>query len=228
MSGTDDPDAKAAEYVLGTLTSAEADAVSRAMPTDPALAASVAGWERLLAPLMRLAVPEAPPPGLWAAIEARIAKPAPVRPAHTGMLLRWWAGGATAAALAMAGVLLFANAPAPPRLATAMVNDRTQASWTASADADGTLRLAAVTPAGGGAPPSLPAGRVLQLWALPLGATAPTSLAILTPGQTSVVLTNPAVRPTPGMLIELTLEPTGGSPLPRPSGPVQFIGRLPT
>jgi anti-sigma-K factor RskA len=28
------------------------------------------------------------------------------------------------------------------------------------------------------------------------------------------------------MLIEITLEPPGGSPTGRPTGPIQFIGRL--
>jgi anti-sigma-K factor RskA len=28
------------------------------------------------------------------------------------------------------------------------------------------------------------------------------------------------------MLIEITLEPPGGSPTDRPTGPIQFIGRL--
>jgi anti-sigma-K factor RskA len=28
------------------------------------------------------------------------------------------------------------------------------------------------------------------------------------------------------MLIEITLEPPGGSPIGRPTGPIQFIGRL--
>jgi anti-sigma-K factor RskA len=34
------------------------------------------------------------------------------------------------------------------------------------------------------------------------------------------------VRPEPGMLIEISLEPAGGSPTGRPTGPILFIGRL--
>lgn len=227
MSGTaEDRDALAAEYVLGTLSALEAANVARALQTDPALAAAVLAWEHQLAPLTRLAPPEAPPPDLWARIEQHIAPPTPARRPRESKLLRWWAAGATVAAAAMAGLLLIPTPPTPAPLATAMVGDRTQPAWTASASPDGTLRIAAVAPAAGAIPPPLPPGRVLQLWALPPGATAPISLAVLSPGQTSLVLTNPAVRPVPGMLIELTLEPAGGSPLPRPSGPVQFIGRF--
>ena len=228
----EDRDGLAAEYVLGTLSALEAARVADALSTDAVLAAAVLDWERRLGPLSRLALPEAPPADLWARIEHRIA-PAPAdrqvvpHGASGGSrLLRWWAAGATVAAMAMAALLVFPAPSGPSALATAMVGDRTQPAWTASAGSDGVLRLAAVVPAGGAVPPPLPPGRVLQLWALPPGATAPTSLAVLAPGQRSLVLANPAIRPVPGMLIELTVEPAGGSPLARPSGPVQFIGRL--
>lgn len=57
-------DALAAEYVLGTLEAREAAAVAAALPADPALREAVAAWEARLAPLVALAPPEAPPPGL--------------------------------------------------------------------------------------------------------------------------------------------------------------------
>lgn len=229
MSGAmpDDRDLLAAEYVLGTLSAAEAEAVLRALPDDRVLAEAVAGWERRLAPLTHLAPPQSPPPDLWSGIERHLAPvtPAPrVPPAWMDRVLRWWAAGATAAAIA-ATALLVLRPPGPVPLAAVMVTDRSQPAWIASFGDDGALRVTAVTPAGGEVPRPPSAG-VLQLWVLAPGATAPTSLAILAPGQTGVVLRSPAVRPVPGMLIELTLEPAGGSPLPRPSGPVQFIGRL--
>ena len=69
-------DALAAEYVLGTLDAREAAAVAREMASDAGLAAAVAAWEARLAPLVALAPPEAPPPDLWARIEAALAPPA--------------------------------------------------------------------------------------------------------------------------------------------------------
>jgi anti-sigma-K factor RskA len=66
---------------------------------------------------------------------------------------------------------------------------------------------------------------VLQLWALPQGATAPTSLGLIPP-EGRVTVTPDAIRPEPGMLIEISLEPPGGSPTGRPTGPILFIGRL--
>ncbi|WP_376087849.1 hypothetical protein ACE7GA_15050 [Roseomonas sp. CCTCC AB2023176] len=39
-------------------------------------------------------------------------------------------------------------------------------------------------------------------------------------------MTPGSIRPQPGMLIEISLEPPGGSPTGRPTGPILFIGRL--
>ena len=66
---------------------------------------------------------------------------------------------------------------------------------------------------------------MLQLWALPPGATAPTSLGLI-PAAGQITVTPETIRPQPGMLIEISLEPPGGSTTGRPTGPVLFIGRL--
>ena len=68
-------------------------------------------------------------------------------------------------------------------------------------------------------------GRVLELWALPPGATAPTSLGLIPP-EGRIIVPAERIVPQPDMLIEISLEPPGGSPTGRPTGPVLFIGRL--
>jgi anti-sigma-K factor RskA len=83
----------------------------------------------------------------------------------------------------------------------------------------GALRLASLNPQ------PVDADRVLQLWALPQGATAPTSLGLI-PAAGEVTVTPQTLRAQPGMLIEISLEPPGGSTTGRPTGPVLFIGRL--
>jgi anti-sigma-K factor RskA len=214
-------DTLAAEYVLGTLEAREAAEVARALPTDPALAEAVARWEARLAPLLELAPPEAPPPDLWARIEAAL-EPAP-RPAGAA----WWrrladpwrfgAVGATAVAAGLAAFILLRPAPAPLMM-TVLLTDRDQPAWLVQADRDA-IRLASLNTS----PP--PPGRVLELWALPQGATAPTSLGLI-PASGRIEVRPASIRPSPGMLIEITLEPPGGSPIGRPTGPIQFIGRL--
>jgi anti-sigma-K factor RskA len=208
-------DALAGEYVLGTLEAREAAEVARALETDADLAAAVARWEARLAPLQALAAPESPPPGLWDRIETAL-DPRPAK--RRG----WWDGwrlgavGATALAAGLAAFIVLR--PPAPQLMTVLLTDRDAPAWLVQADRD-EIRLASLNTRP--APPD----RVLELWALPQGATAPTSLGLIPPDGRITV--RPAtIRPSPGMLIEITLEPPGGSPIGRPTGPVQFIGRL--
>jgi anti-sigma-K factor RskA len=213
-------DALAGEYVLGTLEAREAEAVERVMARDAEMRAAVAAWEARLSPLMALSPPEAPPPALWQRIEDSLSD-APAGPRRVnggaGWLWRGWALGATGLAAGLAALLLLRPAE-PPRLMTVLLTQRDQPAWVVETAREG-LRLASLNPQ------PLPPDRVLQLWALPQGATAPVSLGLIPPGGRITVAPG-GLEPQPGMLIEITLEPPGGSPLPRPSGPVQFIGRL--
>ncbi|MBX9751299.1 MAG: anti-sigma factor, partial [Roseococcus sp.] len=193
-------DELAAEYVLGTLEAREAEAARALITQDAAFAGLVTDWERRLAPLLALAPPEAPPPGLWARIEATLDGAAPAR--------RWrfpWPAfglGASAVAAGLAAFILF-RPPAPSPLMTVLLTSQDQSAFLVEAER-GQIRLAAVNPRG------VEAGRVMQLWALPQGATAPTSLGLV-PESGRLSVTPRGIRPEPGMLIEITLEPPGGS-----------------
>lgn len=222
-------DALAAEHVLGTLDAREAAEVARALPVDAALREAVARWEARLAPLADLAPPTAPPDGLWDRIEASVAKrgPAPVVPLRAipgraappppSNFWKAWSAGTTAVAAGLAAILFLRPAD-PPRMMTVLLTSQDQPAWLVETEGAG-LRLASLNPR-----PVQP-GRVQQLWALPPGATAPTSLGLIPEGGQARVAPG-LVRPEPGMLIEITLEPPGGSPTGRPTGPILFIGRL--
>jgi anti-sigma-K factor RskA len=188
----------------------------------------VAAWEDRLAPLHLLATPEAPPPGLWDQIEAQIG-PVPVaRPAPSRFLRLWqgWAVGASLAAAVLAGIAFLPATP-EPRMMTVLVSSGTQTAWTAEVDRRGGIQLAALSsPTGTPLDTAPPGGRVLQLWGLPPGAKAPTSLGLVPRGAGAVKIQTPAVKPVAGMLIEISLEPPGGAPGALPTGPVLFIGRL--
>jgi len=219
----------AAEYVLGTLDARTARAVADAVPGNVGLAALVMEWEAIFAPLLALMPPESAPEGLWTRIEQKISPqavvPAPARP--RGLSL--WRGWAIGASLVAAGLAALIVLPKPPeqRMMTVLVSDATQTAWTAEVDSKGGLQLAALPAAGGAANNTSPDGdRVLQLWALAPGATAPVSLGLVPRGSGRVNIPAPAINPVPGMLIEISLEPPGGSPGARPTGPVLFIGRL--
>lgn len=228
MSGTaEDRDLLAAEYVLGTLDARASAAVEARLATDPALAEAVTAWTNRLAPLTRLAPPQAPPPDLWDRIEARLPGTTPAaRPAlRRSWFWQGWAIGASLAAAVFAGLAFIPRAEKPAYM-TVLVSDRAAPAWIAQADRTGGITLAAVRPAFGDPQQATPDGRVMQLWGLRPGETAPTSLALLprTPGRISIPA--PALRPVNNMLIEISLEPEGGSPTGRPTGPILFYGRL--
>lgn len=210
-------EALAAEYVLGTLDAAQA----RAVGDDPAMAALIAAWEARLAPLQALALPEAPPADLWARIERGLGGRPDARapaPARASWFTRFWAIGSTAVAAGLA-LFMLVNRPAPPPLMTVLLTDQRAPAFLVEADRGGEIRLAALNNQ------PTPEGRVRELWALPVGATAPTSLGLV-PEDGRIIVRPAQIRPEPGMLIEITLEPPGGSPIGRPTGPVLFIGRL--
>lgn len=216
-------EAVAAEYVLGTLTARDVEAVRDALPGNPALAAAVERWEARLAPHTALAPAEAPPDDLWPRI-ARATRPAEASPPAPALAIRrrrdpwrWAALGATAAAAVLA-VLPAARPPEPARLMTVLLATAEDSAWIVEADGE-RIRLAALNPR------PAPSDRVLQLWALPQGAADPTSLGLI-PAGGRIEVRPASIRPEPGMLIEIALEPPGGSPTGRPTGPVQFIGHL--
>jgi anti-sigma-K factor RskA len=220
----EDPEARealAAEYVLGTLEAREVARVRAAMAADPSFASLVEAWEARLAPLART-IPEAEPPAeLLARIEAAL--DARTAPKPTAALRFWkgWAVGASALAASLAAILLLRPAPeAPQRFVAVLQQDRAAPAWVVEASSDRGIVLA-----GAINPRPREEGRVLQLWGLPVGATAPTSLGLV-PADGRLVVDPRILAPQPGMLIEISLEPPGGSPIGRPTGPILFIGRL--
>jgi anti-sigma-K factor RskA len=224
--------ALAGEYVLGTLDARTARQIEQALAGNAELRALVDEWERRLAPLTSLALPEAPPPDLWARIEQAVdPQPVPaVRPMASRFLRLWqgWAIGASVVAAVLAGIaFLPQTAPQAPRMMTVLVSDPSQTAWTAEVDRKGGIRLAALAAPGGGANNTAPeGGKVLEMWALPPGQKVPTSLGLVPRGQTQVSVQRPAVQPVDGMLILISLEPPGGAPNGTPTGPVLFVGRL--
>jgi len=74
------PDIRAAEYVLGTLGSAEREEAKAMLAFDPAFASLVRDWERRLGELHALADSFEPPPEVWDAIRAKLPETAQLAP----------------------------------------------------------------------------------------------------------------------------------------------------
>jgi len=227
----DDLQTQAGEYVLGTLEAAERRAIEARLPHEPALRAAIEEWEQRLLPLTTLATPVEPGAGLWQRIATSIAPARRAQPASTGS--RWWqwdslalwrglAGGGFAAAAVLAAVLVLREAAAPPapRYFVVLAAPQSQApGWLVQAQTEGRLRL---VPLGIDA---VPAEKSLQFWTKADGWSAPVSLGLVKPGEAIEVPVDQLPPLQPNQLFELTLEPAGGSPIGRPTGPIQFIGR---
>lgn len=224
----EDRSVAAGEYVLGTLAEDDRRAFERALGGDAALRAEVAYWQDRLLALTREAAPASPPRDLWQRIERRLT-PAAAAPRHAWQRLGWWRGlsaVALAACVLLAGLLVLrlqAPAPAERYVAVLQAPGGGGNGWFVEVDTrTATLRL---VPVAGGRTAPIPADRVLQFWTKAPDAAGPSSLGLV-PAGTAVEL--PAGRLpalVPEQLFEITLEPAGGSPLGRPTGPVLFLGR---
>jgi anti-sigma-K factor RskA len=73
-------------------------------------------------------------------------------------------------------------------------------------------------------PIDVPAGRTLQVWTLWDRAVGPKSIGLT--GQSRALQLDLGSLPetVPDQLFEITLEPEGGSPIGRPTGPILFKG----
>ncbi|MES2185270.1 MAG: anti-sigma factor [Pseudomonadota bacterium] len=243
----EDPDRLAGEYVLGTLSAVRRRGVEARLPQEPGLRAAVAAWEARLLPLTTLAPPVDPSAGLWARIDRSTAPaiaptiatetpavaPVPAKRVDTARpgVAGWWnslpfwrglATGGLALAAVLASVLLVRQgAPqALPQYLVVLVAPLDKSpGWVVETSAPGQLNL---IPLGSTA---VPPEKSLQFWTKADGWSGPVSLGLVKPGQVLRVPLEKLPPLQPNQLFELTLEPAAGSPLDRPTGPIQFIGR---
>jgi len=219
MSDSQDRDALAAEYALGCLEGEDLRQAEGLMAGDPAFARAVEAWRARLAPLSRLVEPVAPPPDLWARIEAATTH---TQVANDNLIprgrLRLWqaATGLSLAIAASLALFLVVRQPEPTRLAVL-----------APLAGGGTPVLVATVERGGGltirpnGTIAVPTDRDLELWALAKGETRPRSLGVLPATGRQLVAT---LAPETQLLV--SLEPRGGSPTGQPTGPVLYGGTL--
>lgn len=238
LSLPDRTDALAGDYVLGTLAATRRREVEQRLPGDAALRAAVHGWQERLLPLTMLAEPVEPPAQLWRRIENSIqatGSQAPARrvvkrldPGHWWNSVKLWrglAGGGLAATAVLAAVLITRSgawpdaAPAPQYMVVLVAPLDKAPGWVIQVGSAQQLRL---TPLGKVA---IPAEKSLQFWTKGDNWSGPISLGLVKPGQTLEIPLDKLPPLQPNQLFELTLEPVNGSPIGKPTGPIQFIGR---
>jgi anti-sigma-K factor RskA len=244
MNPHDADNAMAGDYVMGLLDDAEQAAAERRIATDQSFAQAVSAWRERLADLDLTAEETPPSPALWQRI-ADAAKIAPIdalpsaRAALRGATLwhdiRFWRAAGIAGTLAallfaviMIGALttsrhlrhdLIALAQSKPVYVAVLVNDATkEAGAIVNAFSNGRVELIPLRPI------EVPAGRTLQVWTLWDRSVGPKSIGLTGQSRTLQLNLESLPETVQNQLFEITLEPEGGSPIGRPTGPILFKG----
>ncbi|AEF22556.1 anti-sigma factor [Pseudomonas fulva] len=230
MISTDPAERRAliGEYVLGLLEQEQAREVAELIERDPQAAAMALEWEQHFLELSDRLPPSAPSPGLWSRIQQTLELgPRPSVWGHWWSNLSTWRLTSAALALALIIALLPVPWPAetPPASYTAVLQPPGEAAapgWVVHIDASGTLLLEPLHE------DQIAANRSVQFWTLVDPKDGPRSLGLVEPGEPLTLSAEQIGAVQAGQLFELTLEPSGGSPLSRPTGEVLYIGRAVT
>jgi len=221
-SGLPDDEILAAELALGLLSGPERAAATARREREAAFARMVADWEERLAPWAAEIDEVVPSPHVWSAIESAL--PAPQPRARVWENLAFWRGVALASSalvLACLGVIVYLGTLSTPAPLMASIDGGGHHHFVATVDTQ--RATIAVSPAAF----SADATRVPELWLIPADGK-PRPLGILRADR-SVTLTIPAAllpHATRDAVLAVSLEPNGGSPTGRPTGPVIASGKL--
>ncbi|WP_422030112.1 anti-sigma factor [Reyranella sp.] len=225
----------AAEFVLGLLEPEAHAAAERRLSSDPAFAREVAAWQKHFTAFDDTADPVVPADELWRRIEAGMGTAAAAPPvAPTGLLPRFWnslgalriaaLSGVTAAlALAVVTTVTVRHAQEvaarKPVYVAILVDDATrQAGAIVNAFADGRVEMIPLVDM------TVPAGRSLQVWTLWNREVGPRSVGLLERARATSLDLERLPSTAADQLFEITLEPSGGSPTGRPTGPILYKG----
>ncbi len=233
MNELTDIDALAGEYVLGTLSAAERRAVAERREREAELDVAIRAWEARLAPMIDTLSPVAPPPNLYSKVRAQIGLSSHVvslkaREQSLVRSARRWrnmAAGMTALAASLAGVL----------------------SWRVSLERDVPTQYTAVLQSGSDKPAFLltvdtethklvvsainapkQEAKTYEVWLVSDKMPAPKSLGVMDEGDMHVMPMKDGDETSMFMnaTYAVSLEPAGGSPTGKPSGPVLYTGKL--
>lgn len=230
MTGRDDIDELAGEYVLGTLDAAERAAVEARRAREAQLDRAIRDWERRLAPLDASARPIDPSPELFERIESRIGNSEPVTAQVIELKdrLKFWrrtAAITSAMAASLLAVVLVREMTPPPKsrnLVAVLQKDAQSPAFLVSVDVDN--KFMTVRPVAA----KHEAGKSYELWLIHDSLGKPRSLgvvddpSVIRPAQLAAYDKNVIENAT----LAISLEPEGGSPTGDPTGPVLFAGKM--
>lgn len=218
------PAERADAYVLGLMDEDERRAIEAEIEADAELARAVGeARDRFLE--LDLVGPTSPvSDDLWSRIEARLgpqqaeARPPDARPAVNDNRLAWWRGvgiSAAAASLLLVGALSHTLLQrAEPQVVAILMNAEGEPVVMIEDFGNDTAKVIPLTDV------SVAADQSLQLWTLPSRDTGPVSLGVLDGWRTAVIEGPDLPGPMEEQLYEITVEPLGGSPTGKPTGPI--------
>jgi len=219
----------AAEFALGTSPPRVRRRLIAIARRDRPVAAALSDWERRIAVLADDVPPMTPPPRVWRSIVGRLgldpddAKGR--RAARWSRLAAWRALAITSLVGIIAiGAAEWRRAPVvlPAPLVVALAGADAKVALIATATrGERYLTLKTVGNANPGAE------KVFELWALPQSGP-PQALGVIPPGDiVRVPLPNPADETLSNIAtLAVSVEPPGGSPSGKPTGPVLYSGRV--
>jgi len=221
----DDDIALAGEYALHLLDADARHAFQQRLTNEPALRKLVRDWDESFVSLADEIPPAAPPRHLKNQIEdVLFSTSSEARDTDR----RWSFGGLFGALCGAVLALLLVAAlpetrlvkPGPTYTAEITAEDQSLIVRARFDPAENTLKLDRV--AGSALP-----GRVLELWLITEGATAPVSLGVLSADQTAtVVIPDALAAALSGGTLAISDEPPGGSPAGQPTGAMLAVGAV--
>jgi len=217
----------AGEYVLGVLDGVERDAFEGRLRREATLRGYVSDWQQRFADLDNGVTPKDVPSALWTKIEAQLGgkQVTQTEPSFSERLwssLGFWRGASFAGALAslmlaVALGLLAGRATPQPQIVAVMLTPEGVPGAIAEVHYDGRINVIPIHDF------DVPKGKTLQVWTLWDKQKGPISVGLIE--RTRQALFHRADLPTgQQQLYEITLEPEGGSPTGRPTGPVLVKG----
>jgi len=221
-------DRLAAEYVAGTLRGRARRRFESLLPAHARLRESTLAWQDRLMPLTATVAPVQPSGDVWRRISERIGHgDGKVRAPGWWQRLAVWRGLAAFASVAAIGlaVLLANPGPTPPPIVVVLAPTGAAAptgalapTLVASISGDrATLVTRPITPV------VLQADRSLELWAVPASGPA-RSLGVLPGGSGTVALRGKVLAGVDTLAV--TVEPLGGSPTGKATGPIVYAGKF--